>query len=146
MTVEELAGLGVDALKIPADDQRLFFNGGELEDSTLTLLQLAVLNNSVVHVLDTRTLAESNHTKFTVELQGAKYPSKTVTQEITGATKLKELKQIASELYDIPVDKVVVAYCSVLLEDDEASLSELNIVENSQIKILDDRESVIEKV
>lgn len=74
-------------------------------------------DNSVIHILDTRLLNLEPDRKFTVELQGAKYPSKTVSLEVVSAMTLKALIQKAAEIYEIPEDKVVIAYCSMLLEN-----------------------------
>ena len=45
-----------DAFSIPTDNQRLFYEGSELQDPTTTLLDLKINKNSVIHVLDTRDI------------------------------------------------------------------------------------------
>lgn len=45
-----------DSFGVPPDNQRLFYEGYELEDPTTTLLDLKINKNSVIHVLDTRDI------------------------------------------------------------------------------------------
>lgn len=71
--------------------------------------------------------------------------SKTLNYFVTGGMKLGELKEKAAEIYGIPVEKVLVAYCSMLLEDDEVQLLDYSIVPDSLVKILDDRDGIVEK-
>lgn len=133
-------------MSIPQNDQELYFNGDVLGDPTQTLLELGIVEDKVVHVLDTRLLASDHALSFPVELQGSKFPSESRVIEVTGATTIKEFRERAAEVISIPAEFVVVAYCSQILEGDDWTLADLKFVPNALIKILDDRDAYIERI
>lgn len=112
-----------------------------MDDPTQTLLEIGLEEGKVVHVLDTRLLIDDHAQTFSVELQGAKFPSDSRTMEVTGSTNIKDFREWAGETMGIPPSRVVVAYCSQILEGDDWTLAQLKFVPNALIKILDDNDA-----
>lgn len=145
-SIAELSSLASKALGIVELNQEIYFNGRLLSDPTQTLLELGIDDNKVVHILD-RALLESDPTHaFSIELQDSKFPSESKMVEVTGATTLEEFKRKAAAAIEIPVEYVVVAYLSQILEDEKKTLADLKFLAGALVKILDDRNAIIERV
>lgn len=129
---------------LPVISQELYHNGDRIDDSSETLRSIGLKANKIIHVIDKKLIYVDLETPFTVFLQGAQHKSQLVPLEVKGGLTLRELKLKAAEKMNMNPDNTIIAYCSQILEEAEATLFGLSVADGANIKVLDENQAVIE--
>lgn len=133
-TIESLTG-------VPIEQQALFYGGSPLEDTCSTIEQVGLRQSSMVHLLDLRKLPTGLGEYFMVNLQPAQSGLQSYEIEVSSGFDVRRLKECASELFQIPLQDLLLTYCGMILGRNDATLLEYKLVPGAFVNAINEKKS-----
>jgi hypothetical protein len=122
-------------------DQELLHRGYHLADTGATIEQIGFGQSSILHLIDLEMQPQDSNQPFLVNVQTAQSFSQTYQIEVTEGFSVQKLKERVSEVFEIPVENLLITYCGMILCHDETSLRDYKLVPGAYINAINEKKT-----
>ena len=122
-------------------DQELLHKGYHLTDSNATIEQIGLRQSSILHLINLREQPENSEQVFLLNVQTAQSFSQTYQIEVAEGYSVLQLKERVGEVFEIPIENLLITYCGMILAHDEISLRDYKLVPGAYINAINEKKT-----